>query len=77
MFDLFSHELVPYHEVATHQEVEAIKQKYGIQLFQLPKISINDAVVRTLGARVGDVLRITRHSDTQRNVYAYRVVIDD
>lgn len=77
MFDIFSHDLVPFHEFATSQEVDEIKRRYGIELYQLPKISHNDPVVRTLGARVGDVLKITREIETASNVYAFRVVIDD
>ena len=77
LFDIFSHDLVPLHELATPQEIDKLKRRYGIELYQLPKISQNDPVVRTLGARVGDVLKITREIETASNVYAFRVVIDD
>jgi DNA-directed RNA polymerase subunit H len=77
MFDIFSHDLVPLHELATPQEVEELKKRYGIELYQLPKVSQTDPVVRTLGARVGDVLKITREIETASNVYAFRVVVED
>jgi DNA-directed RNA polymerase subunit H len=77
LFDIFSHDLVPFHELATIQEIEELKSRYGIELYQLPKISHNDPVVRTLGARVGDVLKITREIETASNVFAFRVVIED
>ena len=77
LFDVFAHELVPLHEMATTQEVDELRQKYGIEMSQLPGISQMDPVVRTLGARVGNVLRITQDSETASNVIAYRVVVED
>ena len=76
LFDLFAHELVPDHKFATKEEVDVLRQKYGIELPQLPRISLTDPVVRTLGAKVGDVLRITRDSATARISVTYRVVVE-
>lgn len=77
LFDIFAHELVPDHKFATKEEINELQRKFGIKLSQLPKISTNDPVARTLGARVGDVLRITRESATTKTSSVYRVVIED
>lgn len=77
LFDIFAHELVPDHKFATKEEIEKLQRKFGVKLSQLPKISVNDPVARTLGARVGDVLRITRESETSKISGVYRVVIED
>lgn len=77
LFEVFAHNLVPIHEIAAIEETEALQKKYGIALYQLPKISQNDPVVRTLGAHVGDVLRVTRESLTTRNPLVYRIVSED
>lgn len=77
LFDIFSHELVPDHKFATKDEIEKLQRKFGIKLSQLPKISEYDPVVRTLGARVGDVLRITRESATTKTSSVFRVVIEE
>jgi len=70
-FDLMSHALVPRHEIVSPDEREDLIRRYGpLQLF--PKILTTDPVVRQLGAKPGDVIKITRPGE---RVPAYRVVV--
>jgi len=70
-FDLMSHVLVPRHEIVPSDEREELIRKYGpLKLF--PKILTTDPVVRQLGAKPGDVIKITRPG---AKVPAYRVVV--
>ncbi|MHA1168141.1 MAG: DNA-directed RNA polymerase subunit H [Candidatus Hodarchaeales archaeon] len=75
-FDLFSHELVPFHEIAKPEEVDDVVRKFSINVKQLPKISHVDPAVQLLGAKPGDIIKITRESLTSGKFVAFRYVID-
>ncbi len=72
---ILSHELVPKHEIITEEEVNSLIKEYGITVDQLPKIRSDDPIVKIIGAKKGQVLKITRNSPTAGEYYYYRVVI--
>jgi len=74
---ILEHELVPKHEVLSKEEVEELLKKYKASLNQLPQILINDPVVKELGAKIGDVIKITRGSPTAGKAVYYRVVVSE
>jgi len=74
-FDLFEHELVPKHEILTLKEREQVLTQYKIQPYQLPQIKASDPTVIAIGAKPGDMLRITRKSPTAGTHIAYRHVV--
>ncbi|WP_407376202.1 DNA-directed RNA polymerase subunit H [Methanobrevibacter sp.] len=72
--DIQNHKLVPKHEIMTEDE---ISQEFGdvdYDFKDLPKIRANDPVVEEIGAKSGDVLRITRESQTAGEFITYRIV---
>ena len=74
--DILRHELVPKHVIMTKTEVEELLDKLKIQLVQLPRISVDDPVVQMLGAKLNDVIRIERISETsvdKSNYYRFVV----
>jgi DNA-directed RNA polymerase subunit H len=71
-----SHQLVPKHEVISEKEVEDVLNRFELTKDQLPKILITDPVVKRIGAKVGDVIKITRESPTAGISEFYRMVID-
>ena len=64
--DIQDHMLVPKHEIMTEEEISE----------DLPKIKSNDPVVKAIGAEPGNVLRITRESQTAGVFVTYRIVED-
>ena len=72
---ILDHELVPKHEVLEKEEVQIVLARYGITADQLPKIFEGDPVSKAIGAKKGNILRITRTSPTAGESIYYRVVI--
>jgi DNA-directed RNA polymerase subunit H len=75
-FDLFEHELVPEHIIASDEEIQLVLDHYGIEKNQLPRIFREDPAVKVLGARPGQVIRIERESLTAGRSFYYRLVVD-
>jgi DNA-directed RNA polymerase subunit H len=75
-FDVLTHDLVPDHILLTEEETQELLKKYSITRGQLPKIKTSDVVVKQIGAKPGDVLKIIRRSLTAGKAVAYRLVID-
>jgi len=73
-FDISEHSFVPKHELLTDEEAETLLRRLDVSRQQLPYILANDPIVKKLGAKVGDVIRITRDSETAGKTVYYRVV---
>lgn len=74
-FDISKHSVVPKHELVNDAEKAELMKKYGITLKQLPRVLDNDPMVKLLAAKPGDLIRITRKSQTAGTATYYRVVI--
>jgi len=73
--DIFQSELVPKHEILSPDEKQKLLDKFNISEIQLPKIKVTDPAVVALGAKKGDVIKITRKSPTAGESYYYRLVV--
>jgi len=73
--EIFDHFLVPKHEVVSEKEIEAIKKLYNAELSQFPKIYVDDPAAKAIGAKAGEVVKITRASPTAGSSIYYRYVI--
>jgi DNA-directed RNA polymerase subunit H len=74
-FDILSHELVPKFTILSKEEVEALRQTYGIRRESLPWIRRSDPACKAIGARPGDVLKIERSSEVAGKNVVYRYVV--
>ena len=70
------HILVFEHIKLSDSEKKELTGKYNISLGQLPKIFKNDAAIKHLEVKVGDIIKIKRNSPTAGEFYFYRLVID-
>ncbi len=68
------HMLVPKHEIMTEEEISEEFSDVDYDFNDLPKIKSDDPVVKAIGAEVGNVLRITRDSQTAGVFVTYRIV---
>lgn len=75
-FDLFEHELVPSHIIASDEEIKLVLDHYGIEKKQLPRILRDDPAVKVLGAIPGQIIRIERESPTAGVTFYYRLVME-
>ena len=74
--DVLKHELVPEHIILSDKEAKEVLKKYNVSIDQLPRIFDTDPVVRAIGAKPGQIIKIIRRSPTAKKSIAYRVVIE-
>lgn len=75
-FNIFEHYLVPKHEVLSPEERKAVLEKYRIEPYKLPRIKTSDPIMRVIGAKPGDIVKITRRSPTAGESVYYRYVVE-
>lgn len=73
--NVLKHELVPKHILLNEDQKKALLEKLNIVPKQLPKILKKDPIVKQLGAKEGNVIKIIRKSATAGESIYYRVVM--
>lgn len=73
--NVLKHELVPKQIILKDEEKKELLEKLNIIPPQLPKIFTNDPVVKSIGAKEGDIIKIIRDSPTAGVTTYYRVVV--
>ena len=69
------HELVPKHEILTKLDKKELLERLGITEKELPKILLTDPAILEMEAKTGDVVKITRKSQTAGFSMYYRRVV--
>ncbi|MDG6924376.1 MAG: DNA-directed RNA polymerase subunit H [Nitrososphaerota archaeon] len=70
------HVLVPKHEILSDEEKKALLSQFNATESQFPYLFSIDPVVREIGAKPGDMVKITRVSDTAGETTYYRFVVE-
>ena len=74
-FNIFKHKLVPKHEIITPEETKALFEEYRVEPYQLPQIKVSDIATIAIGAKPGDIVKVTRDSPTAGEFVSYRYVV--
>ena len=73
LFNILKHEYVPDHKIISEEDFKNIKNLYNLSSrYQLPIIHRHDPVSIVLGIRPGEVVKITRPSQTAGQYICYR-----
>ena len=72
---ILNHSLVPKHEILSKTATEKLLKELKLSKDKLPKINSTDPAVEALGAKHGDVLKVTRESLTAGEAVIYRLVV--
>ena len=71
-----SHNLVPEHVKLSDKEKAELLAKYNIKARDLPRILLSDPAIAELNVKEGDVVKISRKSQTSGEAAYYRGVVN-
>jgi len=74
-FDIFEHNLIPLHEIVDEEGRKKLADKYHAEPYQFPWIKSADPVSIIIGAKPGDIVKITQKSETAGKYDTYRYVV--
>lgn len=70
--DAPSHEIIPGHKVLSKDDTEKMLAEFRVSRLQIPKIKAKDPALLGTGAKVGQVVEISRLDDSKY----YRLVVE-
>ena len=74
--DIFKSGIIPKHIILSEDEKAAVLKQYNVTIKQFPRIKSSDPVVKRLGAKRGDIIKIIRTDSDIGEYNYYRVVVN-
>jgi len=75
--NILDNEFVPEHTILTEEESNEILQKFNVTFDRPPLILETDPVVKIIGAKSGDIIKIVRSDSPAGKSVFYRYVIGE
>ncbi len=70
------HILVPNHGILTSEEAKEVLKRHNAKPEQFPYILSTDPVIKEIGAKPGDLIKIIRKSETAGETIYFRYVVE-
>ena len=75
-FKITDHMLVPKHELLPPDEAQATRKRFNAAPHEFPFVLSTDPAAKSIGAKAGDFVRVTRASETAGETVYYRYVVE-
>ena len=75
MFNITKHQFVPKHTILSNDEAIEVLLKYNVKINNLPKINREDPVVKFIGGRPNQLIKIESFNPTTGLSLTYRLVV--
>lgn len=75
LINLVDHVSVPKHELLNEENTKKVLEEYGVKKKEMPRIYVTDPVSKYFNAKIGQIFKITRPSETAGEAPYHRLVV--
>lgn len=75
LINIVDHVSVPKHQLLNSEETKNLLEEYSVKKKEIPRIFVSDPIARYFNAKIGQIFRITRPSETAVESPYHRLVV--